>query len=60
MKYILEIIDHFSKWLQCYPLENKKADGVLKNIKNYIFAFRKPKIFQTDNGKEFVNQKVKF
>ena len=50
MKYILEIIDHFSKWLWCYPLENKEGDNVLKNIKNYILAFGKPKIFQTDNG----------
>ena len=59
MKYILEIIDHFSKWLWSYPLESKEADNILKNIKNYILDFRKPKIFQTDNGKEFVNQKVK-
>ena len=43
----------------CYSLENKEADNILKNIKNYILAFGKPKIFQTDNGKEFVNQKVK-
>ena len=37
--YILEIIDHFSKWLWCYTLKTKKADEILTNIKKYNIVF---------------------
>lgn len=58
-KFKLEIIDHFSKWLWCYPLINKEIKTVLINIKKYIISFGKPKIFQTDNGTEFINKEIK-
>jgi len=54
-KYILEIKDCFSKWMWCYPLENKEGQTILRKIKSYFLAFGPPKIFQTDNGLEFCN-----
>ena len=41
-KFILEIVDHFSKWMWCYPLINKEGEIVLKKLKN-IFIFWKSK-----------------
>ena len=49
--YVLDIIDHFSKWYYDYLLKAKSAEEVLKNIEIYIENFSKYKILQIDNGK---------
>ena len=54
-KYVLDIIDHFSKWYGGYLLKTKSAEEVLKNIEKYIENFGTPKILQVDNGTEFTN-----
>ena len=54
-KYLLCIIDTFSKYGYCYILNNKKADTVLGYIKDFINKYGKPNCLQTDNGKEFRN-----
>ena len=35
-KYLLNIIDHFSKLCKSYLLKNKKAFGILQCLKNFI------------------------
>ena len=52
-KYILTIIDQFSKFCNAYILSNKKADGVLGHVKEFIFINGKCNKIHTDNGKEF-------
>ena len=54
-KYILDMVDHFSKWYFGYLLETKKKEEVLKNIEIFCELFGMPKILQTDNGGEFKN-----
>ena len=54
-KYILDIIDHFTKWYQGYCLKNKSSKEVLSCIDGYIQAFGKPVILQKDKGSEFLN-----
>lgn len=58
-RYILGIVDHFSRsaWLEA--LSSKNADVVLEAIKK-IFkrTKRKPLFFTTDDGKEFTNRKL--
>ena len=54
-KYILDIVDHFSKWYYGYLLHTKEAKEILKNIEIFCENFGNPKILQTDNGKEFKN-----
>lgn len=34
--YLLSIIEHFSKYAGNYILNNKDADSILKNIKNFV------------------------
>lgn len=57
--YILDLIDHFSKWMYSFLLKNKEANLVLAKIKAFISMNGPPKIFHTDNGKEFKNLEVK-
>ena len=54
-KYILDIIDHFSKWYQGYPLKTKNSEEILTYIDLFIQSFGNPVIFQSDNGLEFCN-----
>ena len=59
-KWIFHAIDHWSKFSFAFPLENKEAQSVASVIKSFIFPyFGVPKIFQSDNGKEFVNSVIK-
>lgn len=62
-KYILSVIDVFSKYGFAYPLKTKGAAEVTKAFKNIMdnsekegAGFkRQPKVLQTDRGKEFKN-----
>jgi len=54
-KYILTVIDIFSKFAWAVPLKNKSAPVVLNAFKR-IFQNRFPSKLQTDQGKEFDNQ----
>lgn len=58
-KYILAVIDTFSKFSWCEPLKQKTADEIIRAFSN-IFknkTVRVPINLQTDNGKEFVNKR---
>jgi len=58
-KYILIIIDAFSKKLWAAPIKNKSASTVLKTFQ-VLFKKMKfvPKFAQSDDGKEFINAQV--
>ena len=58
-KYILNIIDHFSKYTGCYLLENKTSKEVLYAINDFISKNGNPCILQCDNGREFSNKLLK-
>lgn len=55
-RYLLCIIDQFSKLAQCYILKNKNAESVMGNVKNFVNLYGKPNKIHTDNGKEFSNK----
>ena len=54
-KYVIDIVDHFSKWIWSYPVKTKTGDEALKCLKSYIFSFGRVKFLHTDNGLEFHN-----
>ena len=56
-KYILTIIDLFSKFLRAYPLKNKEAETIEAQLRS-VFSTIKPRILQNDNGSEFTNNLV--
>ena len=57
--YILDCVDHFSKFMNAYLLKNKTMSLVISKIKLFIINNGKSKIIQTDNGKEFDNMKMR-
>ena len=49
------IVDVFSTFCFTRPLTNKSASIVSTNLIELFYIFCTPKIFQSDNGKEFTN-----
>ena len=58
-KYILTVIDFFSKYSWCYPLKSKKSEEIINSFED-IFkkSKRKPNFIQSDEGSEFTNSQT--
>ena len=55
-RYVLVIIDNFSKFGWTVPLKNKNAQTIKDFFENIIInSKRKPNLIETDRGKEFYN-----
>ena len=58
-KWILHIVDHWSKFNVAYPLPQKTAKKVTNALEKWIFPiFGLPTILHSDNGREFVNHLI--
>lgn len=59
-KYILCIIDVFSKFAWCVPLKNKTGTSILKAVKDVVSeSQRSPEKIWVDRGSEFYNKDFK-
>lgn len=58
-KYILIVMDCYSKYLWTRPLKEKSASEVTNAMASILKEGRVPKNLQTDNGKEFYNMQFK-
>ena len=56
-KYLLLVIDIFSRFLQVIPLRNKTAKEIVSGLKA-VFSKRQPEIIRFDKGSEFKNRWV--
>lgn len=59
-RFILAVIDCFSKFVWCVPIKRKTPDEIVKAF-DHIFSktSRRPVKIQSDKGREFVNKNVK-
>ena len=58
-KYLLSIVDHFSKYGWAVVLLNKNIKTILKAIIECLKITGKPTVLQTDNREEFNNELLK-
>ena len=58
-RFILTVIDIFSRYAWARPLKSKHGIGVAKAFKSIFDEGRIPKRIQTDQGTEFENRHVK-
>ena len=55
-RYVLVVIDNFSKFGWTTPLKNKNAQTIKDSFENILInSKRKPNLIETDRGKEFYN-----
>ena len=55
-RYVLVVIDNFSKYGWTVPLKNKYAQTIKDSFENILInSKRKPNLIETDRGKEFYN-----
>ena len=58
-RYVLVIIDNFSKYGWTIPLKNKNAQTIKDSFENILInSKRKPNLIESDRGKEFYNNIV--
>src|SRR3982751_5963705 len=57
-KYVLTVIDGFSKFVQVYALPSKKATVVAQALVTYFTTFGYVNRLHSDLGKEFVNDVI--
>ena len=58
-RYLLMVLDVFSKYGWIVPLKDKKGETVAKALKTIFKEGRKPQYLWTDKGKEYYNKHVK-
>ena len=58
IKYLLMVIDVFSKFGWIEPLQNKKGETVAAAFEKIFKSGREPRLLWTDKGKEFYNKNV--
>lgn len=58
-KWILHIVDHWSKFHLAFPITSKSAIDVAHVLQKHVFpVFGLPSILHSDNGREFVNKLI--
>ena len=55
-RYVLTMVDHYSRFVKFYPLRAKNTEGVCEKLREFILNFGPPKTILTDNGGEFASQ----
>ena len=59
-RYVLVVIDNFSKFGWTIPLKNKNAQTIKDSFENILISSkRKPILIESDRGKEFYNNVFK-
>ena len=57
LKYLLNVIDIFSRYSWCMPLKNKTGTSIISPLKP-LLKNRKPRTIQSGKGTEFLNTSV--
>ena len=58
-RYLLMVLDVFSKYGWIVPLKDKKGESVAEAFKSLFKKGRKPKMLWVDKGKEYYNKNMK-
>ena len=59
VRYLLMVVDVFSKFGWIEPLKNEKAESIVESFNNILKTGRKPKFLWCDKGLEFWNRNLK-
>ena len=58
--YILTMIDHFTKWIEIFPMKNQEASTIAQILVNQVFCvYGLPQQILTDRGQNFESELFK-
>ena len=52
-RYILVLVDYFTRWVEAFPLPDQRADKVAQVVMRFICRFSAPLELHTDQGRNF-------
>lgn len=59
-RYVLVVVDWFTKFVLVHPMANATAKGITKFLENQVFLiYGVPQIFASDNGPQFISKDFK-
>ena len=58
-RYILVITDHFTKWVEAYPMFNQETKTIAFCLEQFVNTFGYPDIILTDQGRNFESFLIK-
>ena len=58
-RYILTVIDHFSRYVRLYPLRTKHAQGIVAQLSQFTADFGRPLSILCDNALEFTGRELR-
>ena len=57
VRYLLVMVDNFTKYVELYALRRATTNATLKRLQQYITSHGKPHSILTDNGTQFTSRK---
>ena len=58
-KYLLVMVDKFTKWIEAKPVKTAESGPVIDSISGIVHRYGVPHSIITDNGSNFIADKVK-
>ena len=58
-KYLLVMVDKFTKWIEAKPVKTAESGPVIDFISNVVHRYGVPHSIITDNGSNFIADEVK-
>ena len=58
-KYVLVITDHFTKWVEAYPIPDQEAPTIAARFEQFVNQFGYPDVVLTDQGRNFESSLLK-
>ncbi len=58
-KYVLTVIDHFSRFVNLFPMAKRTADNVVRKLEMVVEAYGAPRVLLAGNAREFRSDRLK-
>ena len=58
LQYILVIIDHFTRYVELYPMKDTSAQAAVQPLVEHIARYGIPAYIQSDKGSQFGNEVI--
>ncbi len=58
-KFVLTVMDHFSRFVKLYPMSMRTADNVVKQLEMVVESYGAPIVLLTNNARKFRSERLK-